>query len=155
MEPANEGAIQSMRFNRLDQLDRGTGEERQLHVGEFFAVLGQDLGQANGGGGFHRSQPQQAGRAAGVHQGAATLFGELQDTSRITEEGFARRRQYDSGFLADEQLAIELRFQLLHPHGDIGLHGVHVDRGGGEAAKLGHRAENLQLAHFHDHCHLS
>ena len=107
MEATDEGAVETMGFNRLDQLHRRASQQRQLDVGVLLAVLGQHLRQADGGSGFHRTQTKQAGRATGVHQYAATFIGQLQDAPRITEERLTRRGQHHPGLLADEQFPVQ------------------------------------------------
>ncbi|MNQ82565.1 hypothetical protein D3C85_976190 [compost metagenome] len=53
VKTSDKRAVESMGLNRLDQLHRGAGQQRQLHLGKLLAVLGQHLRQTNSGGGFH------------------------------------------------------------------------------------------------------
>jgi hypothetical protein len=99
---------------------------------------------------FHRSESKVPGGRCSIHQRIATLLRELQNAACVAEKSLSGRRKHHATLLPNEQLLTQLSLELFHPHGDIGLHGVHFVRRRSEAALFGHSTEDSQLTHFHD-----
>ncbi len=93
MKATDKRTIELVGLNGLDQLGRGAGLQGQLNLGIAFAVLGQNLGQTDGGRGLHGAQTQQTAGSAGVLQGGTAFFGQLQDAAGVGQKGMASRSQ--------------------------------------------------------------
>jgi hypothetical protein len=92
-----------------------------------------------------RSTP--ARRAAS--QRGAGFGGKREQALGVGEQRAAFRGELEAPAPAVEKLRPQARLELLHPRRDVRLHAVQARRGPGDAARLGHRLEDLQRDQIH------
>ena len=94
------------------------------------------------------SQPQQPTRPGIVHR-LTCFLGKIEQAIRVVEQQPACRREMHPFALADKELDAELRLELAHARGHVGLHAVKLFRGAGDASGLDDGAEDMQVGQIH------
>jgi len=80
----------------------------------------------------------------------AGLLGQVQQALRIGQQLAAGGGEVEAPPFAHEQFHPQVRLQLAHPGGDVGLHPVEAHRRPGDAALRHHGAEDVQVCQFHE-----
>jgi len=104
--------------------------------------------QARRGGALERADAQHAARRAAPQRGAG-LGGKREQALGVGEQRAALRGELEAPAPAVEKLRAEARLELLDARGDVRLHAVQARGGPGDAARLGHRLEDLQRDQVH------
>jgi len=120
----------------------------EAHVGIGEVIAREDRRQARGGGALEGTDAQHAARRAAPQRGTG-LGRKREHALGVGEQRAPLRGELEAPAAAVEQLRAEARLELLHPRGDVRLHAVQARRGPGDAARLGHRFENLQRDEVH------
>ena len=111
--------------------------------------FGEQRGQANGGRRFHRSDRKRSLRFAVVARGQQRLAGQRGHSLRVGQQAAAGAGQRHAAAVPLEQRGADFGLQCLYPLGDVGLHGVELVGGTGDAAEPGDGGEGQEIAQLH------
>jgi len=120
----------------------------EAHLGIREVVAREHRREPRRGGALEGADAQHPARRTAPQRGAG-LGRKREQALCVGEQRAAFGRQLEAPVAAVEKLRAQARFELLHPRGDVRLHAVQARRGLGDAARFGHRFENLQCDEVH------
>jgi hypothetical protein len=111
--------------------------------------VGEQRGQAHRSGRLHRSDRQRTFRLAVIARGKHGLARQRRHPLRVGKQPSPRAGQGHAAAVPLEQRGADLGFQCLDALGDVGLHGVELFGGAGDAAIARHGREGHEVGQFH------
>ena len=146
----DKGAVKRAVEHGGDQVRGRCGPQAQLHRGETPVKFGQQRRQAHGRGGLHRADRQRPFGCAVVAGGQNRFARQRGHALGIRQQAAAGAGQGHAAAVPLKQGSADFGFERLDPLRDVGLNGVELGGGAGDAAGARDGGKGREIGQFHE-----
>jgi hypothetical protein len=147
--PADEGALDAMGEDVLDQLASGASAQSKLDLGKPIRVIRKDRRQPQRQRRLERAERERALGLPVVGDRLSRILEELRDLHSIGQPALPGFSERHAPAVAVKQARAELVFELTDARGDVRLHGIEFRRRSVHATEPRDCLENPQIAGIH------